>query len=166
MIRAVQLYDAADLAVIYNYYVQNTVITFEEKIVSPADFAERIQASMDQKATWLVLEDNGSVVGYAYSSLWKSRSAYRYTHEVTVYLDYKHTGKGYGSHLLQALIEQLKKSPINNIIAIIALPNEASVAIHEKLGMEKVAHFSKVGYKFSQWIDVGYWQLPLSFQER
>lgn len=162
MIRAVELYDAPVLADIYNYYVESTLITFEETLVSPETFAARIKKSIDQGFIWLVLEDEkGVVVGYAYTSLWRERSAYRFVHEVTVYLNHQATGKGYGSLLFHALLEQIKKTDITNLMAVIALPNEASVALHERYGMEKTGHFAKVGYKFSQWVDVGYWQLSL-----
>lgn len=167
MIRDVQLDDAAKLAIIYNYYVTHTVVTFEEQEVSEDVFRSKIQASIEQGNEqghlWLVLEDRGEIVGYAYCAPWMSRSAYRYTHEVTVYLDHQHTGKGFGSTLMNALLNHINsvesERKIYNLVAIIALPNEASVALHEALGMKKVAHFPKVGYKFSNWVDVGYWQL-------
>ena len=164
MIRTVRLTDAATLANIYNYYVENTIITFEEESISEQTFRSRIQTSIEQQNLWLVLEDQNEIVGYAYSSPWKSRSAYQYTHEITIYLNPEHAGKGFGSTLVNSLLLQLKNTRVRNLIAIIALPNEASIALHEKLGMEKVAHFSKVGYKFSEWIDVGYWQLSFPLE--
>ncbi|TBR37438.1 N-acetyltransferase family protein [Marinomonas agarivorans] len=161
MIRTVTVSDAAALAAIYNYYVDHTVITFEEVRVTVDEFRHRIATALSQGHQWLVLEENNTLIGYAYSGLWKSRSAYRYTHEVTIYLAPDQSGKGFGSQLLTALFQQLANTNIANLMAVIALPNPASVALHESLGMKKVAHFSKVGYKFSQWVDVGYWQLSL-----
>lgn len=161
MVRTVTLEDASALAAIYNHYIDHTIITFEEESLSEKAFAARIEASITAEDCWLVLEDKGVIVGYAYSCPWKSRSAYRYTHEITIYLAPTMGGKGFGSQLLNALLQQLSKTTIRNLIAVIALPNAASVALHEAFGMQKVAHFAKVGYKFDQWVDVGYWQLSL-----
>ena len=105
------------------------------------------------------MEDEGQVVGYAYASRWKSRCAYRYSVETTVYLSSAATGKGFGSLLYEHLIAELRQRSIHSLIGGIALPNNASVSLHEKLGFEKVAHFKEVGWKFNQWIDVGYWEL-------
>ena len=108
---------------------------------------------------WIVIEDEGQVVGYAYASRWKSRCAYRYSVETTVYLSNAATGKGFGSLLYEHLIAELRQRSIHSLIGGIALPNAASVSLHEKFGFEKVAHFKEVGWKFNQWIDVGYWEL-------
>ena len=108
---------------------------------------------------WIVIEDEGQVVGYAYASRWKSRCAYRYSVETTVYLSAAATGKGFGSLLYEHLIADLRQHSIHSLIGGIALPNTASVSLHEKFGFEKVAHFKEVGWKFNQWIDVGYWEL-------
>ena len=110
---------------------------------------------------WLVAVIDEAVVGYAYATKWKERSAYRFSVESTIYLANGTEGKGVGSVLYQALFNKLKLKGINNVIGGIALPNPASVGLHEKMGMEKVAHFSKVGFKFDEWLDVGYWQLKL-----
>ena len=101
------------------------------------------------------------VVGYAYAGRWHDRSAYRYSVETTIYLDADHLGKSIGSGLYAALLQQLKERGMHVAIGGIALPNPGSVALHEKLGFRKVAHYGEVGFKFNRWIDVGYWQHAL-----
>ena len=103
----------------------------------------------------------GEVVGYAYATKWNRRSAYRFSAEVTVYLDHGRRGRGIGSKLYQQLLPTLQLSGIHVAIGGIALPNNASVALHEKLGFQKVAQFREVGFKFNKWIDVGYWEKVL-----
>ena len=100
-------------------------------------------------------------MGYAYATKWRSRAAYKHTVECSVYVSHKHNRSGIGSKLYGALFPQLRERAIHAVIAGIALPNEASVAIHELCGFKKIAHFSEVGRKFEQWIDVGNWQLML-----
>lgn len=159
MIRSVELDDASQLADIYNFYVADTVVTFEEQPISTENMAQRIENIGSANLPWLVAEDHNQVIGYAYASKWKERSAYRYTVEITVYLCPSVAKQGWGTQLYQSLLAQLKASSVHSVIGVIALPNEASVALHEKLGMQKVAHFSEVGRKFDEWVDVGYWQL-------
>ncbi|WP_438498784.1 GNAT family N-acetyltransferase [Alteromonas australica] len=103
-----------------------------------------------------------TIIGYAYATKWKERSAYRFSVESTIYLSNEFQGKGLGTVLYASLLNKLKILGINSVIGGVTLPNPASVGLHEKLGMEKVAHFSKVGFKFNQWLDVGYWQLSLN----
>lgn len=158
MIRPAQAGDADAIARIYNHYISTTVITFEESEVSEADVAQRIADTGKDGLPWLVFEREGSVAGYAYASLWNGRCAYRYTAEVTVYLAPDALGAGLGSQLYGALFEVLKQRSYRTVIAGISLPNDGSIALHEKFGMKKVAHFEEVGYKFERWIDVGYWQ--------
>jgi L-amino acid N-acyltransferase YncA len=107
---------------------------------------------------WLVAEREGKLLGYAYASKWKGRYAYRFSVEATVYLDEFATGHGLGSQLYAALFEQLRTAGIHAVIGGIAPPTAASVALHEKMGMRKVAHFVQVGFKFGRWIDTGYWE--------
>ena len=160
MIRPVTETDAATICNIYNPYVSDTIITFEEEPVSIEEMTERIRETIPT-LPWIVIEDEGRVVGYAYASRWKSRCAYRYSVETTVYLSSGATGKGFGSLLYEQLLADLRQRSIHSLIGGIALPNAASVSLHEKFGFEKVAHFKEVGWKFNQWIDVGYWELVL-----
>jgi phosphinothricin acetyltransferase len=161
MLRAATIADAAAIAGIYNHHVRNTIVTFEEEAVSAAAMADRITETNAAELPWLVWEENGVVLGYTYASKWKSRCAYRYSVEATVYLTESATGRGIGTRLYQALIAALKPKGIHGIIGGVSLPNPASVALHEKLGFVKVAHFKEVGWKFEKWIDVGYWELLL-----
>lgn len=152
--------DAARICAIYNHYVRETVITFEEEPVSEREMAERIR-DVTARWTWLVAEANGLVTGYAYASAWKTRSAYRFSVESTVYVDAEQLGRGIGTRLYRALLTGLRARSVHYVTGGIALPNPASVALHERLGFRKNAHFSEVGFKLGRWVDVGYWELIL-----
>ena len=108
---------------------------------------------------WLVCEECGSVVGYAYAAPWKARSAYRFAVESTVYLAAGQQGRGFGAALYRRLIEDLAARGAHCVIGGVSLPNAASIALHEKLGFRKIGQFSEVGWKFGHWVDVGYWEL-------
>jgi phosphinothricin acetyltransferase len=101
------------------------------------------------------------VVGYAYATKWRVRPAYRHSVESTIYLDQAFAGRGLGRVLYETLLDELRRRELHRVIAGIALPNEASVGLHEAIGFRKAAHFSEVGRKFGRWIDVGYWELKL-----
>jgi L-amino acid N-acyltransferase YncA len=150
--------DGAVLANIYNYYIDNTVVTFEEVPVSTADMTARVLEVTAAKLPWLVAQASHGVYGFAYASRWKGRCAYRYSVETTVYLEPSVVGHGLGTALYAALIARLEELGCHAMIGGIALPNPASVALHEKFGMRQVAHFPEVGFKFGRWVDVGYWQ--------
>jgi L-amino acid N-acyltransferase YncA len=160
-VRAATAADAAAMARIYNHYVSNTVVTFEESPVSTADMASRVAETNTLKLPWLVAQTGAGVQGYAYASRWKGRCAYRHSVEVTVYIEYEAVRRGLGTQLYAELFAELARGPCHVAIGGITLPNEASVALHEKFGMRKVAHFGEVGYKFGRWLDVGYWQRVL-----
>ncbi len=161
MIRPATANDADSVARIYNHYILNTIITFEEQPVSAQEIAARISEVTSTALPWLVAEDAGQIIGYAYASKWKGRCAYRFSVESTVYVDQCAIGKGYGTRLYERLFAALKAGGMHVVIGGIALPNPASIALHEKLGLRKVAHFNEVGFKFQNWIDVGYWQATL-----
>ena len=160
MIRPAIHADAQALVDIYNPYVLGTTITFEELAVAPEEMASRIR-TVTQALPWLVVEDQGTVVGYAYATPWKARSAYRRTVESAIYVDLSHAGQGLGTQLYEALLAELKKQSIHAVLGGIALPNEASVALHERLGFEKVGQLKEVGWKLNRWVDVGYWEKRL-----
>lgn len=153
--------DAAALARIYNHYIAGTCITFETEPVAAAEMARRVVDTAGDGLPWLVACRAGEVTGYAYASKWKGRCAYRYTAEVTVYLDPAMTGQGIGRLLYIALVEDLRTRGMHAAIGGIALPNDPSIRLHERLGFRKVAHFEQVGFKQGRWIDVGYWQVLL-----
>ena len=161
VIRPATQTDTTAIARIYNYYIAGTIITFEEEPVTTVDMARRIENVQSALLPWLVAEQAGDILGFAYAGRWKDRSAYRFAVETTVYLEATMTGRGLGTRLYNSLLPVLSDRNIRTAIGGIALPNEASVALHEKLNFTKVAHFQKVGFKFNSWIDVGYWQRGL-----
>jgi L-amino acid N-acyltransferase YncA len=152
--------DAGAITAAYNEYIRDTVITFEETPVSTDEMARRI-TDIGARYPWLVAEHGGAVVGWAYAGEWKARSAYRFSVETTVYVAAGQHGRGIGTALYEALLAELKARKLHSAVGIIALPNPASVALHEKLGFKKIGHFAEVGWKFGRWVDVGYWQLIL-----
>lgn len=152
--------DAAQICEIYNYYVQETVVTFEESPVLEVDMARRI-VDIAARLPWLVWEVDEKILGYAYATPWKVRAAYRHSVESSIYLAQHATGRGLGSRLYTALIAELRQRGLHCVIGGAALPNPASVALHERLGFSKVAEFKEVGFKFGRWIDVAYWELML-----
>lgn len=160
-VRPVAAADAEAIARIYNYYVLNTVITFEEVPVSAEDMTARIAETQRLSLPWLVAEAEGAIVGYAYARKWRPRSAYRYSVETTIYLAHGHEGRGIGRSLYAALLPLVKERGMHVAIGGVALPNDASIALHEKLGFERVAVFRQVGFKHDRWVDVAYWQLVL-----
>ena len=162
MIRSAAASDAQAVAGIYNHYIANTIVTFEEALCSVNDMAGRMRDAQAADLPWLVAEDDfGEIVGYAYASKWNGRCSYRRSVEVTVYLSPGATSRGWGSRLYESLFAQLRKRSMHVLIAGIALPNPGSVALHEKFGMQQVGCFPEVGFKMDQWIDVGYWQVVL-----
>ena len=161
MIRLAGKEDAAVIAQIYNYYVLNDFSTFEEQVVSEQEMQARIEQVSSDKLPWLVVLAEQKVVGYAYASRWRTRSAYRHSVEISVYLDHAEQGKGLGAQLYEALFDQLRSRPVHTVVGGITLPNPASIGLHEKFGLSKVAHFKEIGYKFGKRQDVGYWQIIL-----
>jgi L-amino acid N-acyltransferase YncA len=161
IVRPASAADAEAIARIYNYYIQNTVITFEEELVPAQVMAARMAEVQGKQLPWLVGVLNNEIVGYAYANKWKARSAYRHSVEATIYLEHGREGRGIGSTLYSALLPILRARGIHVVIGGAALPNDASVALHEKLGFERVATFRQVGFKHDRWVDVAYWQLVL-----
>ena len=160
-IRDATVEDAETIAAIYQHYVLTTSISFEEAEVPAIEMAGRIADVQAAGLPWLVAEIDGAVAGYAYATKWRVRHAYRFSVETTVYLAPASAGRGRGTSLYRALIDRLRDGGFHLAIGGIALPNPASIALHEKLGFEKVAEFREVGFKFDRWTDVGYWQLKL-----
>jgi phosphinothricin acetyltransferase len=160
MLRNCTELDAPQICDIYNHYVRETVVTFEESPVLESDMAQRI-ADITSHLPWLVWEVEGVVVGYAYAAPWKARAAYRHAVESSIYLAPGATGQGTGSKLYEALVAELRKRGVHCIIGGAAVPNAASAALHERLGFSKVAEFREVGFKHGRWVDVCYWELVL-----
>ena len=160
MTRHVKISDAEQICAIYNHYVINSTATFEEDEVTEDEMKIRIK-QLTRRFPWLVYEVANELKGYAYATDWKSRSAYRYSAETTVYIKSDFIGKGIGFVLYQQLISEMKALSYHSLVGGIALPNNSSIALHEKLNFKKVAHFQQIGFKLDQWVDVGYWQLLL-----
>ncbi len=158
MLRKATAADAPGIASIYNHYVLHTHVTFEEKRVPAKEMARRI-TTVTEKGPWLIYQEQGEIAGFAYAHAWKARPAYRYSVESTVYVKPGEHGQGMGTRLYTALLNELQARKMHAAIGGIALPNEASIRLHEKLGFKKIGQFNEVGYKFKKWIDVGYWQL-------
>ncbi len=161
MIRSVQIDDAPRIAEIYNYYITETLVTFEEEVLSVEDVVGRMEKIESKGYPWIVFESDECVIGYAYAGTWRSRAAFRHTVEVAVYLAHDEMGRGIGNHLYGALLDALRILKIRAVIGMVSLPNPASAKLHERFGFQKVAEFPQVGFKFNQWIDVGAWQLML-----
>ena len=160
MIRPATPADAEAIARIYNPYVADTIISFETEAVTAEAMATRI-LGIQETYPWYVREDAGAVVGYAYASRWKERQAYRFAVETTVYVAPGLARRGIGSSLYEVLLPDLRQHGWHTALGGIALPNDASVALHERFGFRKAAHLPQVGWKFGRWVDVGYWALVL-----
>lgn len=160
MIRLAIPDDAAAIAEIYRPYVLETAISFETDAPSAAQMNERIHQTLC-KYPWFVFEEAGEILGYAYAGSFRSRCAYSWTVESSVYVRQGLHGKGIGKQLYQTLLEALKRQGAVNVIGAIGLPNESSVRLHESVGFVKVAHLKDIGFKLGRWWDVGYWELQL-----
>lgn len=165
MIRNATPADAPVICAIYNQYVAASVATFEEHPVPVAGMGARI-AEITQSLPWLLVEERRTVAGYAYATVWKPRQAYRYTVETTIYMKSAACSRGLGIRLYGALITALEARGVHSALAGIALPNPASIALHERLGFRQVGRLEQVGWKLGRWVDVGYWQRILEGGER
>ncbi|WP_317854170.1 GNAT family N-acetyltransferase [Chakrabartyella piscis] len=162
-LRLATVADAPRILEIYTPYVTDTEITFEFEIPTISEFERRISTTLE-KFPYYVAELNGVVVGYSYASLFRSRAAYGWTVESSVYLDEAYTGRGIGALLMFKLEDTLQKQGIETVIACITHPNEASIALHEKLRYTTVGHFTKCGFKNGVWKDVVWMEKHLSAQ--
>ena len=156
--------DAAACAAIYAPYVADTVITFETEPPTAAEMAERIAAAQRTHA-WLVLEDAGRVVGYAYGGPFRSREAWRWSCEVSVYLETGRRRGGGGRALYEALLERLAARGYRTAVAVMTLPNDASEGLHRAMGFKPVGVFPGVGWKSGQWHDVAFAQRHLGSRD-
>lgn len=159
MIRSVRpAEDAQAICDIYNHYIADTVVTFETELVTEPAMRQRIE-DIVARFPYIVYEQDRKILGYAYAGSWRSRAAFDRTVETSVYLHPDATGRGLGHELYIELLKQLRSADIHVAVAGITLPNTKSVALHEKFGFRKVAHFTEVGNKFGKWLDVGFWEL-------
>lgn len=161
LVRTATIADAEACARIYAPYVKDTAITFEIEPPSTAQLATRIESAL-AKYSWLVLVDHDEVVGYAYGSEFKSRAAYRWACEVSVYLAGDRHRSGGGRALYQALFVRLAARGFRTAVAGMTLPNEASVGLHTALGFEPVGTYRRIGWKHDAWHDVAWAQRSLA----
>lgn len=161
-LRAATPSDAAAVVAIYAPYVTGSAITFELEPPSVEEMAERIEA-VAGRYPWIVAEDaDGHLAGYVYACPFRARAAYRFAVETTVYLRPEAVGRGLGRRLYAPLLDALERQGFTQAVAAIALPNEASVALHERLGFSPSGTYREVGFKLGRWLDVGLWQRRLA----
>lgn len=160
VIRPAGAADARAIADIYAPVVTETHYSFETEPPTAAEIESRVQRTAD-RLPWLVCEHDGAVLGYAYASPYNERPAYRWTATVSVYVDAAWRRHGVGRGLYRSLLSVLGLQGIASAVAVIALPNPASVSLHEALGFERVGVYDRVGYKDGAWRDVGHWQRPI-----
>jgi L-amino acid N-acyltransferase YncA len=156
-IRRATINDATTILEIYNWYIINTIITFETEIVTVETMRNRISEKL-MTYDWLIAEVDDKIIGYAYYGSFRPRAAYKHTVESTIYLSKDAQGKGFGRLLYARLIESAKERGFREVIGIIALPNPESIRLHEKMGFAEIGILKNIGHKFDNYIDVGIWQ--------
>lgn len=159
-LRKATLSDGEALAKIYKYYVENTAITFEYVAPDAEEFSSRI-AHKTEKYPFIVAEEDGHPVGYAYASEYRERAAYAWDVELSVYVDIAHQGKGIGPRLYSALERLLAIQNVANTYACITDPNPHSVTMHEAMGFKYIGRFHRAGFKMGQWHDVLWFEKQL-----
>ena len=152
-IRAAALSDAAELIKIYNPYILNTTVTYEYEPVTATAFAGRMAATMEG-FPYLVAEDDGQLVGYAYASPYHGRRAYSWSCELSVYVDMNYRGRGVGSAFYSRLLDILEKMNYVNVYSLVDYPNDGSMALHKKFGFTEVVLFKNTAYKLGHWLDM------------
>ena len=161
MIRLALPDDANGILNIYAPYISGTSFTFETEVPSVKAFAERIEDYL-HNWPWLVCEIDGKIAGYAYGSKYRERTGYQWCVECSVYVHDDFQKIGIASALYFALFEILKMQGYRNVYAVINLPNDKSVKLHESCGFKWFATYENVGYKLGKWKDVGWWQLVIN----
>jgi len=164
MIRDAVAADAERCAAIYAPYVRETAISFESEPPAAEDMARRI-ADAQRAHAWLVLETDGEVIGYAYGGPFMARAAYQWATTVSVYLEQGRRRTGGGRALYEALFDRLAARGHRTALAGIALPNDASIGLHQALGFEPVGTYRRVGWKLGRWHDVAWYQRALAEDE-
>jgi phosphinothricin acetyltransferase len=160
-IRIARPHDAADIQAIYAPYVRDTAISFERDPPAVEEMARRIAAVLEL-CPWLVCEEDGRVVGYAYAGRHKERHAYQWSVDVSAYVRREFQGRGIGGALYRELLAIGRRQGFFNAYAGITLPNAASVALHESVGFTPLCVYRNVGFKMGRWHDVGWWELRLA----
>jgi phosphinothricin acetyltransferase len=163
-IRLAQPADAPGIQAIYAPVVVETAVSFETEPPTVAEMSARVAETLPDHP-WLVLEDEGSILGYSYGHGFGARAAYRWSVETSIYVHAGARGRGAGLALYTALLAVLRPQGYRQAIGGIALPNPASVALHQSLGFTAVGVYRRIGWKLGQWHDVGLWQLTLATDE-
>jgi phosphinothricin acetyltransferase len=160
MIRMARAGDAASIAAIYEPYVSSSPITFEEEPPTAEEMARRVADTLTV-APWLVSEQHGEILAYAYAAPHRQRAAYRWSVDASVYVRGDQQRRGLGRALYTSLFALLRLQGFYRVHAGVTLPNEGSVALHESFGFLPVGVYRQVGFKQGAWHDVGWWQLAL-----
>lgn len=158
-IRTAELRDCRAIRAIYAQYIESPV-TFEYRLPDPKSFEDRFQ-SVSSAYPWLVCEEDGYVIGYAYAHPHQEREGYRWNAELSVYLDKAYTKRGYGKRLYARLIELLKEQGIKNVYGAVTLPNEASEKLHKSLGFTCLGILHHTGFKCGKWHDVAWFEMQI-----
>ena len=153
-LRAAEEKDCIAICEIYNFYIQNSVVTFDEQTMEVSQWVEKLTYLNKQKLPFVVAEtDNGEILGFAYVAPWRQKSAYRTTVEDSIYLRAAATGKRVGTKLLEELLSLSKHAGVKEVVAVISDSGaESSVRLHEQFGFKKQGHLGKVGFKFDRWL--------------
>ena len=149
------------MAAIYRPAVTSSLASFEEQPPSASEMAERIRVTLE-RTPWLVAEDGGAVIGYAYAGPHHQRAGYRWSVNISVYVDPAQARRGIGRALYDELLALLRRQGFVNVYAGITLPNPASVALHEAIGMRRIGVYERVGFKQGAWHDVAWYHLRLA----
>lgn len=161
-VRPCRLEDLRAIAAIYGHYVRNSVVTFEEEPPDTQEMAARHEAGANRGYPWLVAEGGGALVGYSYVTAYRTRPAYRYTVENSVYVDPERRGSGTGRMLLDELIRECARRDFRQMIAVIADRSPASMALHAAAGFRETGQLDDVGRKFGRWIGTTLMQRSLA----
>ncbi|MEL7530294.1 MAG: N-acetyltransferase family protein [Bacteroidota bacterium] len=152
--------DVADIHAIYIPFVTDTHVSFEYEIPSQTEIGQRLQKTL-QHYPWIVAQENGKVIGYAYAGSFRYRTAYSWSAESSIYLSPAAQGKGLGKSLYQRLLALLKLQGFQTVYAGISLPNPISQRFHDCMGFEHLQVFQRIGFKKGRWHDVDFWQIVL-----
>lgn len=163
-IRLAEESDAIGVLAVYRPYVEETAITFEYEVPTQVEFLCRLQR-IQSNYPFLVCEEKGQIIGYAYAHRQMTRAAYQWNAELSVYIDRKHTGRGVGKALYTALIEILKLQHVQTVCALITLPNPVSETLHHKMGFKRIGLHPQAGYKLGKWYDVAWYEKVIGNRE-
>jgi phosphinothricin acetyltransferase len=154
LLRVAEKKDCFAICEIYNFYIQNSVVTFDEQTMQPNHWEEKLDYLSKQKLPFIVAQtETGEILGFAYVAPWRQKSAYRRTVEDSIYLRAAATGKRVGTKLLEELLALSKQAGVKEVVAVISDSGaESSVRLHEQFGFKKQGHLAKVGFKFDRWL--------------